>query len=160
VIALQVNRKFLAQAHRPSHSMCLKHRDRRAHGSAEEAHPQVQNEACDRSLSRHVSHPRKRAPLQVPTLLLFSRRCRICRRSVASVDSVCLRKVLMEDRVPLIFWNCWDALHTLKFQVFFTPCKRDMTEYILMIFPTLHEVRSRKGGMYNGHFEHPPNAPH
>jgi len=66
----------------------------------------------------------------------------------------------MEDRVPLIFWNCWDALHTLKFQVFFTPCKRDMTEYILMIFPTLHEVRSRKGGMYNGHFEHPPNAPH
>jgi len=110
-----------------------------SHGSAEEAHPQVQNEACDRSLSRHVSHPRKRAPLKVPNLLLFSRHCRICRWSVG-VDSVCLHQVLMEDRVPLIFWT----LHTLKFQVFFTPCERDMTEHIFksMIFPTLHEVRS------------------
>jgi len=48
----------------------------------------------------------------------------------------------MENRVPLIFWNCWDPLHTLKSQVFFTPCERDTTKHILMIFPTLHEVRS------------------
>jgi len=46
----------------------------------------------------------------------------------------------MEERVLLIF--CWDPLHTLKFQVFFTPCEGDMTKHILMIFPTLHEVRS------------------
>jgi len=50
----------------------------------------------------------------------------------------------MEDRVALIFWNCWDQLHTLKLQVFrvFVPCESDMTEHIVMIFPTLHEVRS------------------
>jgi len=119
VIALQIKRKALARAHCPSHSMRLKHRDRRAHGSAEEAHPQVQTEASDRSLSRHVSHPRKRAPAKVPSLLLFSRRCRICRRSVG-VDRVCLWKVFMENRVLLIFWHCWDLLHTLKFQSFFT----------------------------------------
>ena len=48
----------------------------------------------------------------------------------------------MENRAPLIFWHCCDPLHTLKFQVFFTPCERDMSKHILMIFPTLHEVRS------------------
>jgi len=118
VIALRIKRKVLARAHRLSHSMRLKHRDRRPHESAEEAHPQVQTEASDRSLSRHcVSHPRKRAPVNVRTLLLFSMRCGICRRSV-EVDSICLRKVFMEDRVLLIFWNCWDPLHTLKFQIF------------------------------------------
>jgi len=107
----------------------------------QEAHPKVQTEASDSSLSRHVSHPRKRAAVKVPDFLLFSRRCRICQRSVG-VDSVCLRKVFMEDRVPLMFWNCWDPLHTLKFQVFFTPCQRDTTKHILMIFLTLHDVRS------------------
>jgi len=66
------------------------------------AHPQVQTKASDRSLSRHVSHPRKRAPVEVPSLLLFSRRCRICWRSTG-VDCVCLRKVRMENHVPLIF---------------------------------------------------------
>jgi len=119
VIALRIKRKVLTRAHRTSHSMRLKHLDRRANRSAEEAHPQIYIEAGDRSLSRHVSHPRKSASVQVPNLLLFSRDCRICRRSVG-VASVCLRKVFMEDRVPLIFWNCWDLLHTLKFQVFFT----------------------------------------
>jgi len=141
VIALRITRKVLARAHRPSHSMRLKHRDRRAHGSAEEAHPQVQTEASDRSLGRHVSYPRKRAQVEVPKLLNFSRRCRICQWNIA-VDSVCLRKIFMEDRVPLIFGNCWDPLHTLKFQVFLTPCERDMTEHVLMIFPALHEVHS------------------
>jgi len=141
VIALRIKRKVLTRAHGPSNSMRLKHRDRRAHGSAEEAHPQVQTEASDRSLSRHVSRPRKRAQVQVPSLLLFSRRCRNCRRSVG-VDSVCLQKVFMENSVPIIFWNCWDPLQTLKFQIFFTPCKRDMSNHILMMFPTLHEVRS------------------
>ena len=141
MIALQIKRKLLARAHCPSHSMRLMHRNRRAHGSAEEAHPQVQTETSDRSLSRHVSHPRKRAPGKVPSLLLFSRRCRICWRSVG-VDRVCLWKVFMENCVPLIFWHCWDPLHTLKFQIFFTPCERDMSKHILMIFPTLHEVRS------------------
>ena len=48
----------------------------------------------------------------------------------------------MEDRVLLVFGNSWDPLHTLKFQVFFTPCERDMTQHILMIFPTLHDMRS------------------
>jgi len=50
----------------------------------------------------------------------------------------------MEDRVALIFWNCWEQLHTLKLQVFrvFALCERDMTEHIVMIFPTLHEVCS------------------
>jgi len=53
--------------------MRLKYRDRRAHGSSEEAHPKVQTEATDRSLSRHVSHPlRKSARVKVPNLLLFS----------------------------------------------------------------------------------------
>ena len=33
-------------------------------------------------------------------------------------------------------------LQALKLQVFFSPCERDMTEHILMIFPTLIEVRS------------------
>jgi len=42
VIALRIKRNFLARAHHPSHSMRLKHLDRHAHGSAEEAHPQVQ----------------------------------------------------------------------------------------------------------------------
>jgi len=92
-------------SNRPSYSMRLKHRDRRAHGSAEEAHPKVQTEASDRSLSRHVSHPRKRALVKVPILLILSRRCRIRRRSV-EVDRVGLRKELMKDRVALIFWNC------------------------------------------------------
>jgi len=137
VITFRIKRKFLARAHCPNHSMRLKHRGRCAHGSAEEAHPQVQTEASDRSLSRHVSHPRKRAPVKVSSLFLFSRRCGICRRSVG-VDSVCQRKVFIENRVPLIFWNCWDPLDTLKFQVFFTPCERDMTKH----FPTLHVVRS------------------
>ena len=121
--------------------MRLKHRDRRPHESAEEAHPQVQTEASDGSLSRRVSHPRKRAPDKVPNLLLFSRRCRIRWRSVG-VDRVELRKVFMEDRVTLIFWNCWDPLHTLKLEVFFAECERDMTKHILMIFPALQEVRS------------------
>jgi len=62
VITLRIKRKVLAQAHCPSHSMRLKHRDRRAHGSAEEAHLQVQTEASDRSLSRHVSQSKKEGP--------------------------------------------------------------------------------------------------
>ena len=53
-----------------------------------------------------------------------------------------LRKVLIEDRVTLILWNRWDPLHALKLQVFCAKCKRDMTENVLMIFLTLHEVRS------------------
>jgi len=73
VMALQIKRKVLARAHGPSHSMRLKHRDRRAHGSAEEAHPQVQTESSDRSLSRHFSHPRRRAPVKVLKLVLFLR---------------------------------------------------------------------------------------
>jgi len=48
VIVLRIKRKVLAQAHRPSQSMRLKHLDRRTHGSVEEAHPQVQTEASDR----------------------------------------------------------------------------------------------------------------
>jgi hypothetical protein len=52
--------------------MRLKHWDRCTHGSAEEAYPQVQTEASDRLLSRHVSHPRKSAPVKVPNLPLFS----------------------------------------------------------------------------------------
>jgi len=56
-----------------------------------------------------ITHPRKRAQVKIPNLLLFSRRCRICRRSVG-IDSVCLQKVFMKDRVPLIFWNCWEPL--------------------------------------------------
>ena len=104
VIALRIKRKVLARAHCPSYSMRLKHWNRHVHGSAEEAHPQVQTEAGDRSLSRHVSHPRKRAPVKVPSLLLLSRRCRICWRTRSvGVDRVCLRKVFMENRVPLIF---------------------------------------------------------
>jgi len=55
VIALRIKRKVLARAHRLSHSMRLKHRDRCAHGSAEEAHPEVQIESSHRSLSRHFS---------------------------------------------------------------------------------------------------------
>jgi len=141
VIALRTTSKVLAGARHPSHSMRLKHRDRRAHGSAEEAHPKVQTETSDRSFSRHASHPRKRAPVKVLSLLLFSRRCRICQQSVG-VDSVGLRKVPIEDCVTLIFWNCWDPLHTLKLQVLFAPWERDMTEHISMIFPTLHGVCS------------------
>jgi len=139
VIALRIKRKVLARAHHPSHSIRFQHRDRRAHGSAEEAHPKVQTEASDMSLTRHISHPRKWAPVEVPNLLLFSRRCRICWLSVG-VDRVSLQKVTIEDHVALIFWNCWDPLHTLKFQVFFAPCERNMNEHILMIFSTLHEV--------------------
>jgi len=136
-LVIDAHRKVLARAHCPNHSIRLKHQDRCAYGSAEEAHPQVQTEASDRLLSRHVSHPRKGSPVKVPSLLLF----RICWRSVG-VDSVYLRKMFMENRVPLIFWNCWDPLHSLKFQVIFTPCKRDMSKHISMVFPTLHEVRS------------------
>jgi len=147
VISLRIKNKVLAQSHRPSHSMRLEHRCRHVHGSAEEDHPKVQTEASDKSLNRHVSHPRKREPSKkkgpkVANLPLFSMRCRrICHQSVG-VDRVSLRKVLMEDRVVLIFWNCWDPLHTLNLQVFFAPCERDITEHILMIFLTLHEVRS------------------
>jgi len=64
------------------------------------------------------------------------------RRLSVGVDRVGLRKVLIEDRVSLMLWNSWDPLHTLKLQAFFAPWERDMTEHILMIFPTLHEVRS------------------
>jgi len=117
VITFEIKKKILVLAHCPSHSMRFKHWERRAHGSAEEAYLQVQTEASDRSLSRHVRHPRKRATVEVPTLLLFTRRCRICQRSVG-VNSICLQKVFMEDRDPLIFRNCWDPLHTLKLQVF------------------------------------------
>jgi len=46
VIALRMKRK-LARAHRPSHSMRLKHRDRRASGSAR-AHPKVYSRKRDR----------------------------------------------------------------------------------------------------------------
>jgi len=141
VIALRIKRKVLAQAHCPSHSMRIKHQDRRAHGSAKEAHPKVQNEASDRSLSRHVSNSRKRGQVEVPNLLLFGRRCRI-RRLCGGVGRGGLRKVLIEACVALILWNCRDPLHILKLQVFFATCKRDMTEHILMFFPTLHEVRS------------------
>jgi len=59
MIALRIKRKVLVQAQHPSHNMRSKHQDRRAHGSAEEAHPEIQTEASDRLLSRHVSHPRK-----------------------------------------------------------------------------------------------------
>ena len=69
---IPLTNSVLARAHRPSHSMRFKHRDRRAHGLAEGTHPKVQTEASDRSLSRHVSHPRKRAQVKVPTLLLFT----------------------------------------------------------------------------------------
>ena len=41
VIALRIKRKFLTRAHRPSHIMHLKHLDRRASRSAEEAHAQI-----------------------------------------------------------------------------------------------------------------------
>ena len=78
VITLRIKRTDLARALCPSHSMRLKHQNRCALGSAKEPHPQVQTEASDMSLSRHVSHPRKRAPVKVPSLLLFSRRCSIC----------------------------------------------------------------------------------
>jgi len=139
VISLGIKRKVLAQAHCLSHSIRLKHPDRRAHGPAQEAHPKVQTEASDRSLSRHVSHPRNRAQVKVPNLLLFSIRCRIFWQSVG-VNSVCFQKVFMENHVSLIFWNYWNPLHTLKLQVFFALCERDVTKHILMIFPTLHEV--------------------
>ena len=65
VIALQIKRKILARAHHPSHRIRFKHHDRRTNESAEEAHPKVQTEASDRCLSRHVSHPRKRGPVEV-----------------------------------------------------------------------------------------------
>jgi len=141
VIVLRIKRKVLARAHHPSHSMHLEHRDRRAHGSAGEAHPKVQTDASDRSMTRHGSHPRERAPVKVPNLFIFSRRCRI-RRRIVGVDRVGLWKVLMKNCVTLIFWNCWNPLQTLKLQVFFSPCECDMNEHILMIFPTLLEVRS------------------
>jgi len=70
VIALQIKSKVLARAHRLSHSIRMKHQDRSAHGSTEEAHPQVQTETSDGSLNslRHVSHTKKRAPVKVPNL--------------------------------------------------------------------------------------------
>jgi len=89
VIALRIKRKVLARAHCPSHSMRLKHRNRRAHGSAEEAHPQVQTEASDRSLRRHVSHPRKRAPVMVPSLLLSAGAAGFAGGALGSTVSVC-----------------------------------------------------------------------
>jgi len=98
VIILRIKGKVLARENCLTHNMRLKRQDRRAHGSEEGAHPQVQTEASNRTLSRHVSHPRKRAPVKVPSLLLFSRCCRICWWSVG-VDRVCLRKVFMENRV-------------------------------------------------------------
>jgi len=96
VIALWIKRKRFARAHRPSQSMRFKHCDRRAHTSADsrKVHPKVQTDASNRSLSSHVSHPRKRAPLEVSNLLLFSRRCRIRRLSIR-VDRVGLWKVLI-----------------------------------------------------------------
>jgi len=143
VIALPIKRKDLARAHRPSNSMRFKHQDMGAHGSAEEAHPKIQTDASDRSLSRHVSHPSKKEdPVEVPNLLLFSRRCGRIRWLSVGVDRVGLWKVLIEIRVLLIFWNCWNLLHTMKLQVFFDPCLRDMTEHILIIFLSLHEVQS------------------
>jgi len=72
-----------------------------------------------------ASHQRKRVSVKVPTLLLFSRRCRNYQWSVGV--NGCLQKVLMEDCVPLI------SLELLG---------RNMTEHILMILLTLHEVRS------------------
>ena len=90
----------------------------------------------NRSSSRHVSHLRNSALVKVPKLLHFSRRCRICQQSVG-VDRVGLRNVLMEDRVKR-----WDPLYALMLQVFLAPCESDMTKHILMIFATLHEVRS------------------
>ena len=89
LIAVWIKRKVFARAHRQCHSMHFKQWDRRAHRSAdlEEAHPKVQTEASNRSLGSHVTHPRKRAPLEVPNLLIFSRRCRIRRLSVG-VDRV------------------------------------------------------------------------
>jgi len=71
VIVLRIKSKVLARAHHLSHSMHLKQQDRRAHGSAEEAHPKVQTETSDRSLSRHVSHPRKMGPVKVSKLVLL-----------------------------------------------------------------------------------------
>jgi len=41
VIAFRIKGEVLARAHYPSYSMRLKYGDRRAHGSAEEAHPKV-----------------------------------------------------------------------------------------------------------------------
>jgi len=129
VMALRIKRKVLARAHRQSHSMRFKHQDRRAHGSAKKTLPKVQTVASDRSLSRHVNHPRKRGPVEVRirNLLFFGRRCRI-RRLCIGVDRVGLQKVLIKDRVPLLLWNCWDQLHTLKLQVFLATCERDMTD--------------------------------
>ena len=123
--------------------MRLKHRDRHAHGSAEEAHVKVQTEASDRSLSTHISHQERGLQLRFQTFFFAAGAAGFAGRwQSVGVDSVGLRKVLMEDRVSLIFWNCWDPLHTLKLQVFFIPCERDMTKDILMIFTALHKVRS------------------
>ena len=64
VTTLQIEREVLARAHRLSHSMRFKHQDRRAHGSSQKkSHLKVQIKASYRSLSRHVSHPRKRGPV-------------------------------------------------------------------------------------------------
>ena len=60
VIILRIKGKVLARENCLTHNMRLKRQDRRAHGSEEGAHPQVQTEASNRTLSRHVSHPRKR----------------------------------------------------------------------------------------------------
>jgi len=140
VIALRIKRKVLEQAHHPSHSMNQKHWNRHAHGSAEETHTQVQTEASDRSLNRHVNHPRKKDPVKVPNLLLFSRRCRICRQSVGS-DSVCLRKVFIKSCLAHLLEVLGSVTHPEVSNIF-TPCERDMSKHRLMIFPTLHEVRS------------------
>jgi len=50
-----------------------------------------------------VIHPKKRASVKVPTLLLFSRRCRNCQRSVGV--NGCLQKVLIENHVPHVSWD-------------------------------------------------------
>jgi len=104
VIVLRIKRKVFARAHCLSRSMRFKHRDRRACGSAKEAHLKVQTEASDRSLYRHhdASHPRKRGLVEVPSLLLFGRRCKI-RWLCGGFNRGGLRKVLIQDRVPSSF---------------------------------------------------------
>ena len=83
------------------------------------------------------------APVEGPTLLFSDRRCRIHPGQLCVlVDRVGLWTVLIEDCVAFILWNSWDPLHTPKTQLFFAMCEHNMTEHILIIFPTLHEVRS------------------
>ena len=67
----------------------LKHQNRRVHGSVEEDHPQVQTEASDTSLNRHVTNPRKRSPVKVPNLLLFSNAVGFAGGALGSTVSVC-----------------------------------------------------------------------